>query len=328
MSAYPYHDKDLSQLPAPSVLEVLDYEQLLSSRKIDLNALYPLVIENGKPVLKQAQLIETDNEAYWKIPLNSEAGLYYLDLESDPATRILQSDTYRELLVRQRINEAAVSGMVAYSKGTDLDVLAVNYGVTRLTVIPADKNTTAVMEDDEAFRKRILLAIEGYARGASKGWYMFNALSAHGKVKDVSVFSPVPCEIIITVLSHDGDGTASPELLGIVDEHIKSRYIRVLGDIVTVKSAEIIHYQLDARVTFYPGPGVEPVMSAIRKQFDDYRKRTEIIGHSVYDSAIDDVLQQPGVYHAEIVTPQLPILINDFQAAYCTGFTLAEVRNV
>ncbi len=43
----PYHDKDLSQLPAPQVLETLDYEALLSERKVELNGLYPQVLSSA-----------------------------------------------------------------------------------------------------------------------------------------------------------------------------------------------------------------------------------------------------------------------------------------
>lgn len=326
MDAYAFHDKDLSYLSAPDVLEHLDYEALLGDRKSELNALMPLVIENGQPVLKTAQLIETDSEKFWKIPLNNEAGMYYLDLESDPATRILQADTYRELLIRQRINEAAVSVMVAYAQQNDLDVLAINYGTTRLIITPATDKLPAVMESDERLRKRTLLAIEGYARGGSIGWYMFNAMSASALVKDASVISPVPCEVVITILSRDGDGKASEELLNTVRAYIDGKYTRVLGDIVTVQSAEIVHYSVTADIKMYPGPSTEAILAQINANWLKYRTKSEAIGHSIFDSAIDSVLHQPGVYHAEIISPVLPITISDYQAPFCTGFTLHEVR--
>ncbi len=43
-----------------------------------------------------------------------------LELESEPATKLLQENAYRELLLRQRINEAAQAVMVAYAMGGDL----------------------------------------------------------------------------------------------------------------------------------------------------------------------------------------------------------------
>ncbi len=72
---------DLSQLPAPSVVETLDYETLYASRKETLLSLY-----SGD---------------------EREAVARALTLESEPLVKLLQENAYRELLLRQRINEAA-----------------------------------------------------------------------------------------------------------------------------------------------------------------------------------------------------------------------------
>ncbi|MGV5943123.1 baseplate assembly protein, partial [Escherichia coli] len=66
-----------------------------------------------------------------------EAVIRTLELESEPVTKLLQENAYRELLLRQRINEAAQAVMVAYAMGGDLDQIAANYNVKRLTVTPA-----------------------------------------------------------------------------------------------------------------------------------------------------------------------------------------------
>lgn len=108
---------DLSQLPAPQIVDVPDFETLLAERKAEFVALHP----------KDEQ----------------EAVIRTLELESEPATKLLQENAYRELLLRQRINEAAQAVMVAYAMGGDLDQLAANYNVTRLTVTPADNDAVA-----------------------------------------------------------------------------------------------------------------------------------------------------------------------------------------
>lgn len=99
---------DLSQLPAPQIVDVPDFETLLAERKAEFVALHP----------KDEQ----------------EAVIRTLELESEPVTKLLQENAYRELLLRQRINEAAQAVMVAYAIGGDLDQLAANYNVKRLTV--------------------------------------------------------------------------------------------------------------------------------------------------------------------------------------------------
>ena len=118
---------DLSQLPAPQIVDVPDFETLLNERKAAFVALYP-----------------ADEQ---------DAVRRTLELESEPVTKLLQENAYREILLRQRINEAAQAVMVAYSMGSDLDQLAGNCNVKRLTVIPADNDAVppvaAVMESDE-----------------------------------------------------------------------------------------------------------------------------------------------------------------------------------
>lgn len=321
----PYHDKDLSQLPPPEVLATLNYDVLLNERKQTLNGLHPLVFVDGQPVLKQATLIQTDTESYWKIPFDQDAGLYYLDLPSDPATRLVEADAYRELLLHHRVNQVAKDLLIAYATGANLDHLAANYGVSRLVISQTVGSSATLLESDVALRKRTLLAIENYARGGSMGWYLFNTLSASGLVKDAAVISPNPCEIVISVLSQEGDGTATPELLATVENYIHSRYTRVLGDLVTVQSAEVLHYNLAADVVYYPGPSSASVKTAIETAWLKYRSQSERIGHGVHRSAIDAALHQPGVYRATIQSPtELPVAVGAMQAPYCDAFTLTE----
>jgi phage-related baseplate assembly protein len=47
----------------------------------------------------------------------------------------------------------------------------------------------------------------------------------------------------VTVLSRDGDGTASQELLATVDTALNDEDVRPVGDRVTVQSAKISRYR-------------------------------------------------------------------------------------
>lgn len=86
---------DLSQLPAPSVVEPLDYEQIFIERKAYAVSLWPAD--------QQAEVAAT------------------LELESEPLTKLLQENAYRETIWRQRVNEAALANMLASAQGADLD---------------------------------------------------------------------------------------------------------------------------------------------------------------------------------------------------------------
>lgn len=222
---------DLSQLPAPQIVDVPDFETLLAERKAEFVALHP----------KDEQ----------------EAVIRTLELESEPATKLLQENAYRELLLRQRINEAAQAVMVAYAMGGDLDQLAANYNVKRLTVTPADNDAVppvaAVMESDEALRLRVPAAFEGLSVAGPTAAYEFHARSADGRVADASATSPAPAEVVLTVLSREGDGTAEKDLLDVVEKALNSENVRPVADRLTVRSAEIIPYRVEATIFLYPG---------------------------------------------------------------------------
>ncbi|ODK48592.1 baseplate J/gp47 family protein, partial [Salmonella enterica] len=223
---------DLSQLPPPQIVDVPDFEALLAERKAAFVALHP-----------------ADEQ---------EAVMRTLALESEPVTKLLQENTYREILLRQRINEAAQAVMVAYSMGNDLEQLAGNCNVKRLTVVPADNDAVppvaAVMESDEALRQRIPAAFEGLSVAGPTGAYEFHARSADGRVADASATSPAPAEVVLTVLSREGDGTAGADLLAVVEQALNSEKVRPVADRLTVRSAEIIPYSVDATIFLYPGP--------------------------------------------------------------------------
>jgi phage-related baseplate assembly protein len=97
---------DLNQLAAPDVVEVLDYETILSERKATLVSLYP----------------EEQQEAVTRT----------LKLESEPIVKLLEENAYREVIWRQRVNEAARAVMLAYAADSDLDQIGGNYNVERL----------------------------------------------------------------------------------------------------------------------------------------------------------------------------------------------------
>lgn len=86
---------DLSQLPPPHAVEQLDYEQILAERKAYAISLWP---ED-----QQAEISAR------------------LALESEPLTKLLEENAYREMLWRQRVNEAALANMLASAQGADLD---------------------------------------------------------------------------------------------------------------------------------------------------------------------------------------------------------------
>ncbi|EHP9912108.1 phage regulatory CII family protein [Escherichia coli] len=289
-------------VPAPQIVDVPDFETLLAERKAEFVALHP----------KDEQ----------------EAVMRTLELESEPVTKLLQENAYRELLLRQRINEAALAVMVAYAIGSDLDQLAANYNVKRLTVTPANNDAVppvaAVMESDEALRLRVPAAFEGLSVAGPTAAYEFHARSADGRVADASATSPAPAEVVLTVLSREGDGTAEKDLLDVVEKALNSENVRPVADRLTVRSAEIIPYRVEATIFLYPGPEAEPVMAAAKASLQKYIASQTRLGRDIRRSAIFAALHVEGVQRVELASPLADVVLNKTQAASCTQWSVTN----
>ncbi|HGG0598101.1 TPA: baseplate assembly protein [Enterobacter roggenkampii] len=291
---------DLSQLPPPVVVEPLDFETLFAQRKAAFIAMYP---ED-----EQEEIART------------------LELESEPITMLLEENCYRELLLRQRVNEAARAVMLAYSTDSDLDNLAVNFNVERLTIQEEDDSVTppveAVMESDADLRTRTQQAFEGLSVAGPTAAYEFWGRSADGRVADISAVSPTPACVTISVLSREGDGTASDDLLSVVAAALNDEEVRPVADRVTVQSAEIVPYQIDATLYIYPGLEAEPVRQASEQQLQAYIAAQNRLGRDIRLSAIYAALHVEGVQRVELAQPVADIVLSDFQASHCAEYTI------
>ncbi|MBD9660857.1 baseplate J/gp47 family protein [Pantoea sp. PNT03] len=287
---------DLSQLPAPEVIEVPDFETLLAERKEALIALYP-----------------TDEQ---------DAMRRVLALESDPVVKCLQENVYREILLRQRINEAAQAVMVAYALGSDLDQLAARSNVQRLTVTPANPDAVppvdAVMESDDALRVRVPEAFEGLSVAGPTAAYEFHARSADGRVQDVSAISPSPATVLVTVLSREGNGAAPDDLLSTVDKALNDDSVRPVADRVTVQAATINDYRVQAKLHLFDGVAAAPCLEAANARLAAYLTEQKKLGRSVRRESYGAVLRVAGVDWVDITEPAEDIIMDRTQAGNCT----------
>lgn len=292
---------NLSQLPAPQVVEALDFETILAAMIADL--------QDRDPTFTAL-------------------------VESDPAYKVLEVCAYRELLMRQRVNEAAKAVMLAYATGADLDQLGANVNVERRTITPDDPDAVppvpAVMESDEEFRARIQLSPEAYTTAGSEGSYVFHALGADADVKDVQPVSPTPGVVVVYVLSRTDDGTAPESLLNKVDATLNAETVRPMTDQVQVQSANIVPYTIEAELTMYPGPDATVVLQSAIDAVTEYAETQRRIGYDVTLSGLYHALHQPGVQNVNLISPASTLVIGDGQASYCTNInvTAAGETNV
>lgn len=150
---------DLARLPAPDVVETIDYEAVLASLKTDLEERAPELA----PVLQ---------------------------LESEPLVRLLEVAAWREMVLRQRVNDAARAVMLPWATGADLDNLAARYDLARL---PG--------EDDERFRRRVLIGYHALSAAGSRQSWMLRALSVSTDIRQVDVWADRPGRVKVCLLA-------------------------------------------------------------------------------------------------------------------------------
>lgn len=284
---------DLSRLPAPSVIETLDFETLRAAWIADFQEKFP------------------DFDA---------------TVESDPIVKLCEVGALRELVLRQRVNDAARAVMVAYAEDGDLDALGALFQVERYVITPANPLTgaPAVLESNDDFRRRVVLAPEGYSVAGPAGAYIFHALNASADVADASATSPDPGEVLVTVLSRSGTGVPSGELLATVDAALNASTVRPLTDQVTVAPAELIDFAIAATITFRAGPDKSLVLAAANAALADYLALSRRLGRSVTRAGIIAALFAQGVQNVELASPPADIEPTALQVGNCTAITITD----
>lgn len=288
---------DLTALPAPAVLEALDFEETYQAE-----------------LATYRQLMEDDGQE-WSAPL-----------ESDPVIKLIELGSYRRLLNRARVNDASKALLLAYAKGTDLDQLAANVNLKRLVIqaedLAAVPPVPAVMEEDDALRERVQLVYEGLTTAGPRNSYILHARNASGLVADATAESPSPAVVVVTVLSLDGNGAAPADLLAAVAAQLNDDDVRPVADRVIVQSAQILPYKVEAKVYMVSnGPENEAILATCRERLQAWINPRRRLGVEVARSGVDAQLHINGVSRVEL-TAWTDIKPTKAQAAWCTGINV------
>ena len=285
---------DLSKLPPPQFVETLVYENIVADMLADLHS-------------------------------RDKTGMFDSISEADPAYLVLEVAAYRELLIRQRGNEKGKALLLAFAVKTDLDHIGITYfnGEQRLIVIEADPEANppidAVYEDDESYRRRLLLKDDGYSTAGADNAYIFHALSVDGQIKDASVVSPKPGTTVVYILDRLGNGAADPEILAKVTARLNHQDIRPLSEEVLIRSASIIEWSLDADIYTYGGPDQTIVLDVAKKSFTTYITQHQMLGHDITLSGLYAALHVPGVFKVVLNSPLTDVVCDAGQAAWCVS---------
>jgi phage-related baseplate assembly protein len=269
---------DVSKLPAPDAVETLDFEVILEGWKTYYQQIYPA------------------HTAF---------------VESDPVYKAMIVGAYREMIQRQRINDATKQNMLAFATGSNLDHLAANQLVTRKVLVPAvpATGTPAVMESDEELRRRVQLAPEAYTTAGSAGSYLFHALGAHPDILDASVDSPTPGVVVVTILSRFDTGVPSTEARNAVLAKLSGETVRPLTDNVFVSNVVPDNFAIEAVLYTFEGPDSSLVINAASARVAAMRDAHKRIGRDTPLSAIYAALHVEGVRRVELIQPEADVVI-------------------
>lgn len=268
---------DFSSLPAPEIIERLDFETILQEMIADLQARDP---------------------SYTEI------------LESDPGVKILEVAAARELILRQRINDALQATLLRYAGGADLDNLAAFYGILRLEG-----------EADAAVRVRVIERIMGSSTAGGAAWYRAAALTSSPLVRDAAVSSPGPGQVLVSILSSQGDGTPSTQLLNTVNTALQADDVRVITDTLTVAGATIMTVPVTAQVYLYPETPIE-VFNGLQARLATAFAETSGLGWDVTRSWLIAQLHPAGVQRVVLTAPAADVVCGASQAPALGAITL------
>lgn len=290
-------------LPAMKVLETVDTEQIISNRLAQLVTLW--------------NSYDPPNAATYDVG----------GTEFDPIRINQELNAYFELMVRDRVNQAARSITLAFAVGADLDAIGSRYpgGLPRLT-----------SETDDHYRRRIWLSVNALSPHGTAEGYTFWALSANeGVLRDASAVKIRPDLaddpiVVVTCLAEGISTTAVENLLPTTTQVINVQctvnptdtellairsYILdesrlAMTDVVSINKPKIKHTDYHIQVWLYPGPEESTVLAAVTDALVQLVKDQYWLGYDHTRMAISAACAQSGVYNATIVSPSADVLVN------------------
>lgn len=260
-------------LDDPDIIETLDVEALISAMRDDLVARFPAIVG-------------------------------VIDLESEPARKLIEVFAYRELLVRARVNDATRANLIAFANGLDLDHLSGFYDAVRL---PG--------ETDDALRARTILTIAGRSAGGPEERYQEIALAADVRVASALVYRDETSPIVrVAILSTDNGGAADQGLVTTVQLALDQPDARVISDTVIVEAAAQTSVNIAADIWLYPSSPIS-TFDGLETRLRNAWLADGGIGHDLTLSWLQKSLMAPGVQRVEVSAPAAHVIVPYNRAA-------------
>jgi phage-related baseplate assembly protein len=274
---------DLSALPAPDVIAQPTFETRLAGKLASLVAQEP---------------------AFTAL------------VESDPAMKLLEADSYDETVLAQAFADAARGMLLAFATGPRLDHLAALYGVARLSG-----------ETDTALRQRLQLAPHSFSVAGPELAYVYWARSASVDVADATAVSPTPGQVVVTVLATSGSGVPSAGLLDAV-RAVLTGPVRPLTDEVIVQGASLVPFAIEAQLTVFAGPDQTLIRQTALDALAAHLGNARRLGRDVTRSALIAALHVANVQKVELLQPAADIVVDTSELATVTGIDVTLAGTV
>ncbi len=247
---------NLANLPPPAVVQAWAFDAIVNARLTDFTA------------RMQAAGIAYDTAA----------------LEFEPAVKLQETGAYREGLVFQRINEAALATMLAFAAGADLD-----------QVVAAANTARAAGELDASLRARGQLAWEALSQGGTYGGYQYQAISADPvglaavAIYGAEVAGVALGEVCIVCLGAGATGIPAPASLAAVTAAFP-RASRKVNDQIVVRPVNPVPWSADATLILADGADPASVVAAQTAALAAFAAGRRTIGGSVSPGSVGAVL--------------------------------------
>ncbi|WP_062347144.1 baseplate J/gp47 family protein [Novosphingobium sp. CCH12-A3] len=274
---------DLSGLPAPDVIEQPSFETRLAAKLASAIAQYPAFVDL---------------------------------VESDPAMKLLQADSYDEMILAQAFADAARGLLLAYATGPRLDHLAALFAVDRLDG-----------ETDTALRQRVQLAPHSFSVAGPELAYVYWARSADPDVADATAVSPTPGQVVVTVLSASGDGVPASGVLDAVTELLTGP-VRPLTDEVIVQPATLVEFGIVARLWVFAGPDQGLILQTSIDSLNAHLAASRKLGRDVTRSSLIAALHVANVQRVDLDGPVDDIVIGTSEIASVTDIDVTIAGTV
>lgn len=274
---------DLAALPTPEIIETLDYEAILAARK--------------------QQLVNRASAFGFNYDTNG--------LETEPGIILLQEAAFHEIVLRARGNEIARRPYLYYARGSEVDHLGAFYDTTRL---PG--------EDDDRYKRRIILGIQGRSTGGTAPRYAAVAMGSSLRVADAFVYTVPPSPVVsIAIFATDNNGVADAGLLATVRAAISNPTVRMVNDTINVVSAVVQTVAVTADVWLLPSAD-ESLVALLQANVPQQWAAEGGLGRDLTRSWLISRLMVSGVQRVAITSPVADVVVQPFTAVRISSLAL------